>query len=473
MPKKVEDIVKSNKRSVRDIPTKKDIPSRGKAEKDDSKSTKNIKIHRDYTSEDIDERDVEDEIESKPKKTNVIDKKVRSKKGKGKFKVAYTFFIAVIVVATLGYFISLKFAKAVFDVYKREVPVIVSGTYIGKTENTSTTSIQYRISTLSDSVSIEVDATEKDTNETYASGQVTLVNSYNMTGQKLLAGTRISDDLVHIYRLTSTVTVPGYSKKNGQIIPGKIIARVTADKTGSEYNVNLDQKTSEAIYKIVAYKGTDKYINIYAKLYTSIVGGSKGKEKVIEKSVLDKNLAVLKKMAYDKINTKVSLLFSKDSLVLSNGGIVYDFQKNTISSNASTSPNKAILTLPYSAKILVFDKAVFIKKIASEKATQSFEPFSFEAIGLDKLIMTVINEKDLLKDTKKDIAFKISGQISLMAIIPESALKKDLAGQKFDNVTNIIAKYKNILGTGSAVQLVPPWATVIPSDEKKITINIK
>jgi hypothetical protein len=464
MPKKVEDIVKGNKRSVRDIPIRENRSSR-----EDKKAIINVKINREKDEEKVEDND---DIEFKPKKANVIDKKNRSGKSKRSFKVAYTFFGAVIVVATLGYFISLNFSKAIFDVYKKEIPVVINGTYIGKTENTSTSSIQYRTATFTDTVSLEVDATEKNVGESFAIGSITLYNSYNMTGQKLLAGTRLSDDLVHVYRLNQTVTVPGYKKINGQIIPGKLLVKVTADKAGADYNVTLDSKTSENIYKVVAYKGTDKYVNIYGKLASSLNGGSKGTMKVVDKATMDKSLAILKKLATDKTSSKISSQIKESEIVFTTGGIAYDFSNAEIKSTASTSANRAILVLPFTAKALVFDKVTFVKKVSSDKAVQSFEPFTFEASGIDKLAITLINEKDLIKETKKDIAFKLSGKMSLKAVLPIEVLKKDLAGQRFDEVTKILAKYKNVLGSGSTVQLVPPWASVVPNDPKRILINI-
>jgi len=56
-----------------------------------------------------------------------------------------------------------------------------------------------------------------------------------------------------MYRIDSSVIIPGYQKVNGKIIPGSIEATVYADQAGDGYNLKLADLTGD--FSIPGFKG--------------------------------------------------------------------------------------------------------------------------------------------------------------------------------------------------------------------------
>ena len=108
---------------------------------------------------------------------------------------------------------------------------------------------------------------QKGSSSQKAKGKIMIYNEFSETSQVLVATTRFATNDEKIFRLINSVTVPGMTIKDGKNEPGMIEAEIIADEAGESFNIK------EAEFKIVGFKGSDKYDKFYAKLTQETRGG--------------------------------------------------------------------------------------------------------------------------------------------------------------------------------------------------------
>ena len=79
-----------------------------------------------------------------------------------------------------------------------------------------------------------------------------------------------------------TIVVPGASISGGKIIPSSILADISADEPGKDFNIG------PTTFSIPGFKGTDKYLAFYGKSEIDMQGGFKGKTTVVTQEDIDK-----------------------------------------------------------------------------------------------------------------------------------------------------------------------------------------
>ena len=90
-----------------------------------------------------------------------------------------------------------------------------------------------------------------------------------------MATTRFVTPDGKLFRLVSSVTVPGAQVTNGQIVPSSIDAPVAADQPGDAYNVGPVNKLT-----IPGFQGSPKYNAFYGQLASGTSGGFVGTKAV-------------------------------------------------------------------------------------------------------------------------------------------------------------------------------------------------
>jgi len=107
--------------------------------------------------------------------------------------------------------------------------------------------------------------------ETSAKGILTVYNAYSAAPQALVKGTRFESPDGKIFRLDKAVTIPAAKSVKGKLTPSKIDVAVTADKTGTDYNIQ-----PATHWTIPGFKGTPRFTGFYADSIGAMVGGAKG-----------------------------------------------------------------------------------------------------------------------------------------------------------------------------------------------------
>ena len=91
-----------------------------------------------------------------------------------------------------------------------------------------------------------------------------------------MATTRFATSDGKIFRLASTVTVPGATVVNGQITPSTISAPIIADQPGPDYNVGPVARLTVPGFQ----KDAARYSGFYGTIASSTSGGYIGKKAV-------------------------------------------------------------------------------------------------------------------------------------------------------------------------------------------------
>lgn len=477
MPRKVEDIIPKEKRTIREVtsPTRSAISATANTTAKKKKKVieldgeEQVPIHLGEIDNRIDSKTkarVEEQMEG-----SKVDFPVRrmpitppaseyETKKKKIWKWPVITIVAVVIVGVIGYFGSAYYSQATFTVAPKVVPVTINSTYVAQPSGNG---LVYEVISVKSSATTTVSATNGPQTNTKATGKVTFYNSYSTQSIRLIAGTRVSKgDLV--YRLTSSIVVPGYTKSGSTVVPGKISVNISADQPGQQYNI---ADISQVELKIVAYAGSPKYSSVIAKPVTPIVGGFSGVKKVISPSALATTTTALK-------NQITESLVRDAKAMIPSGYVMYD--KNYITTFSApviggTDPKLASVSLEGTIYAIAMPKTKLVETFAGTQTVALFGPFTYNSPGLEDLDVTITNIKDFSPSKKGALVIKAKGDMKIVGIIPVEELKKKLSGLSLSATQDIFKSYSAVIESGSG-ELAPPWAN-IPTDLNKIKVIVE
>ncbi len=479
MPRKVQDIIPADKRTIREIKTLDKKPvSKTKKRVVEEDGEENVPLHKIHNEvEEVEVKDKKSKIEelsgvsiSTPKTESIIQRRMPitppsseyAPRRKNIWKWPIITLLAVLVVAIIGYFASAFYSQATFTVVPKVIPVTVNSTYVAQYQ---TSELPYEIITIRKSATSTVPATNGAVTNTKASGKVTFYNYYGTQTVRLIAGTRLTGKNGLLYRLSSSIVVPGYTKSGGAIVPGKIVATITADQPGAQYNLSDSELDTE--FKISAYNGSPKYTTIYAKNSAPIVGGFSGVKKVISPSALATSTSKLKS------DITASLISDIKSNIPA-GYIVYDKNYTTTFTSpvvGGSDPKIANVGIEGTLYAIAFPKTKLVESLAGAQAVAMFSPFNYTTPGLETLDVSITNLKDFGPNKKISLVLKAKGDLKIVGTIPVEELKKKLSGKTLAQSQDIIKSYSPVIESGQG-ELAPPWAD-IPSDLNKIKVVVE
>jgi len=158
-------------------------------------------------------------------------------------------------------------------------------------KDSSKGALTFETSRLEKEESQAVLATGLSKNGQKASGKVVIYNIYTTKSQKLVAGTRLESNGGKIFRTKSTVYVPGM---------GSIEVAVSADKSGSEYNIGLSD------FSLPAYKGDPRYTKIYGRSKSAMSGGAAANSRIVAKADMENARKAVQKTLEEKLRVEIS-----------------------------------------------------------------------------------------------------------------------------------------------------------------------
>ena len=459
MPRRIQDIVPSERRSIRNISIEKSTKPAlelKKAAKEIPTKEKvyEVPMHR------IQEEETIEIPEEKP----VRPQREKQSRIKRHWKLPILVLGIVVAIAGAAFLASDHYSHATFTIIPKVVPVTVNGTYVA--EAIPGNSIVYELADFKGAATTSIPASSGPAVSTKAQGKVTLYNSFSAQPQRLVAGTRLADTSNRVYRLNSTVSVPGYTSKSGSIIPGSIGASVTADVAGDAYNIQSTDSLSD--FKIPAYKGSPKYESIYARLATSISGGFIGTKKIVSPTLVATTTLTLQK----QITTD---LLKRASSTVPPGYIMYPDAYTTSFAQATiggTDPKTATVSLQGNLHAILFKKTDLAARIAGTSTVLSFGSSAYSVPGLESLHFSIVNTKEFSADKKSPLIIRLQGDMKFIGIIPVEELKRKLAGAALSETESILKPYSQVIGSGSSGELTPPWAKV-PNDPTRISIVVQ
>lgn len=485
MPRRVQDIVPSDRRGIRELSVEKerkstsgDVRASKKSSSTASKSksfdekepAREIPIHKSASKlEALDKAaSTKEARETKEvKKHTSIMPPAQPRKTRRRRKAPWLIAISgvIVLIAIVAFVASTYFSHATFTIVPRDIPVNVNSTYIAQ-GTTATGALSYQVIPEQGKMSVDVPATDGPQISTKAQGKVTLYNAYSNQPQRLIAGSRIANDSGLIYRLTGSVVVPGSTTKSGSTVPGTITATVQADQAGDSYNLTKTSDVSD--FKFVAYKGTPRYTTVYARIAGDITGGFAGRKKTISPTLLASTTALLKVQLATALEGKVAGAVPA-------GFITYPSAYTTSFGSpviTDSGANTATVSVTGTLYGIAFDKGLLISRLASAQAVGSFGDYGYTSPGIENLAFTISNPNDFHPDKKTTLIMKLKGDFKMVGIIPVDELKKKLAGVPLANTQAILKPYYGSVIESGSGELIPAWAKV-PSDTSRITVNVQ
>ncbi len=442
MPRRVQDIVTSDRRSIRNIPLRKDeVVEKLEPEKTSNKSSKIDDAGKKSSGREIPIRRV-----SPPKQIS---------SSKNPIKWILLTFIIIFAVISAAWVASIYFSKATFTIIPKKYPISVNGTYIAQSTNGTLT---YELITLSSSASTTVQSTNSSSVSTKAQGTVTFYNE-NRESQRLVAGTRLSTPNGTIYRITDSVTIPAKTTK-----AGTLTVSVIADKAGEGSNLLKNDATFDL--RAVGFKGTERYNTVYAKVNSDIIGGFVGSKKIVPSSTLASTGDLLKKQITQDLLERAKKSIPEDHIMYDDVKSI-SFTEPKVSGDSS---DQATVSIQGTLIGIFFSKNQLVERLAGKEVIEKFGSFSYENNGLDDLEISIANVKDFSPQKKNSLILKIKGDLELIGLIPVDDIRKKLAGAELNKTDSILKAYSPVIESGSG-ELIPPWSKV-PKDINRISVVI-
>jgi hypothetical protein len=300
-------------------------------------------------------------------------------------------------------------------------------------------------------------STGKTTAEKKATGTIVVYNEYSTSPRSLVPSRFVSAD-GKLFWSTESITIPGYTKEGGKIIPGQKEVRVEAAKAGEDYNIG------PTTFALPALAGSGLYTTIYAKSSSPMTGGYIGEASSVSEQDLENAESELVKEAKD---------LSKEALStrLPLGSILLD---ETISQQITDESPEA--------------KAGDAVDSFKYKATVKSSAFSFKKEQLDDFINNMIklklgeNEKVLdnsikvtysTKSTDLDsgkLVLEVNVQADAYEDINTEELKKALAGKTKTEAELLLQSLEGV--SDFSIKNKPFLRKRLPLNEEELNISL-
>lgn len=452
----MQDIIPPKKRSIRDIPlpdgklqVRPDIrPERKEIFEEQYEAPQPRRevreIQRNYSPEPEEEIEEVEESESEfvshlPPARSRRGGSSNSRQVFSKKKIA---FFSVLIFA---------FIFVVFLVSRESAKVYIYAKEMSQSANVSL-GLNYTPLELSLEKVVSVKATGEEQVTQKATGRITIYNEYEEEEQRLLKETRFESPNGLIYRIPSSVVVPGLTRDaSGNVVPGKLEVEVVADKAGEEYNIGASKFT------VPGFKDLPQYDSFYAVSENPIEGGFDGVRKVISDSDREQAENTLKTQLKDDLIKMAQSKTTPDSLVLANESmILYEILGDKVDGN------NVSVTARGTIKAVSFNSEEFSNSIAKSLFPVS-DNENVSISNIPDLDITVTRTEENNRAT-----VDVSGNMDFLWKNDIELLKEKLAGTEKDTIDETVQMFPGI--DKISAEIMPFWSSTIPEDVSKIKI---
>ncbi len=462
MPKKiVQDVLPPENKSIRNIP----VPSRRRntittTYRDQVTNTPNIppinNSHVERVSSSTEQETVEKTYQNiPPTDTSAILQTPTPKKRNSKTK---KWLLGVVAVIVLLFSISFLFVSAQINITPKKETVNLDKILVAKKIPTDT-ELGYEIITLSKESGKKVDTQGEEKVEKKASGKIVVYNKNSASSQKLIANTRFETTSGLIYRINDTITIPGYTKKGTDIVPGSITVTVYADKVGEGYNIGLTDFT------IPGFKDDPRFKTIYARSESPMQGGFSGTVKKVTPETLTKTQGELENELKETLSKEISSQIP-EAFIMYPGTMSFAFENmpQTESTNTSVKVNER-----GTVTALILNKNILSSVLSTETLTQA-KPDEVYISNIENLDVSFPAASTLSNTQTNDVNISVKGNALFVWVIDKEKIKKDLSGKPQKNLGSILSTHPEV--EKAKVILRPFWKRSFPKDTGKIQVDI-
>lgn len=287
-----------------------------------------------------------------------------------------------------------------------------------------------------------------------ATGKILIFNAYSSEPQALVATTRFFAPDGKLFRLDSSVLVPGAEIKDGKIIPASTEAKITADKPGAEYNLENVERLS-----IPGFKGSPKYDGFYGSIIKTS-GGFIGERAV----PTEDDIAAAKKETENilKSNLESSFLGSQPvDFDIPEGASQIQTIRLSINSNTDQDGNFGVFgeAVLRAVGFRRSDLKTLLISLASEdyplKTFKEFSPSYSEVIA---------------DFNKRNLTFSLSVQSTLTQNFSSDEFKNQILGLGVARVRALILDLPGL--KDAKISVWPSWLKKLPKNKDRIKIIV-
>ncbi len=294
---------------------------------------------------------------------------------------------------------------------------------------------------------------------TRASGEITIYNEYSSDDQTLLDRTRFESSNGMTFRILQSITVPGAKIEEGKIIPSSLKIEVVADQPGDEYNIGPDD------FIIPGFKGSPKFAGFYGKSSKSMSNGYVGMAKVVLAEDLEKAENTLVEELKEEVKRALEEQIPTELKVVEDGlkEEIVDVSSDT---ERGERADKFTLEVTTTMKALLF-KEEDLKNLVDLNLISMISSDKVPVNDTQKISW----QTPVIDWSKKEASFNLNIEEKIAWGIDVQSIKENLAGQNEVEVRSYLADQSGI--ERARVSFWPFWVKKIPSQEKKIKVNIE
>ena len=287
--------------------------------------------------------------------------------------------------------------------------------------------------------------------ERRARGRVVVFNKSSQAPQVLIATTRLETPDGKIYRVPQAVTIPGYTRENGEIVPGSREVEVIADKPGEEYNIGLTDFT------IPGFRGSSKFQTVFARSKTEMEGGFRGTQETVRAEDLER--AVISLRAEGEAN-KEGLLrakISQEAFLLKDSVEYVILNQEALPIDGKNDSFRLVLRAE--ARGIMVGRDEFAKLVSNPPL-----PPPFRIANLDKLNYKL--ERYSYEDDPGLV--RVSGDAVLESLIDVERIRAFIAERRVAASRGVLEAFGELESV--VIRFRPFWFKRTPSDPARIDI---
>lgn len=360
----------------------------------------------------------------------------------------------LIVVLIFGGFLATSyFSNATVTIVPRTESVILNEELLVSANQSEGLPLAYELFSVDEEVTQSLDGESEEEVERSAMGRIVIYNAHSEENQALITNTRFESANGNIYRIGSSVVVPGI---RGDGSPGSLEVTVTSDGVGEEYNLTTGRLT------IPGLEGTELYDGMYAEVEEPITGGFVGVVQTVdsedEERAREKNKEELEVL----LNARIAESLPPEYVFVP-GSVVLEF-----SELPNTSKNDSVQVSTRGTLYGVMFKQDLLASYVANKYVEGYnnQPLLFS--DPSALEFSFENEDIELSDIQDELEISIRGNALLVWVVETDRVQEALAGTARSNFQTTVSA---IPGVHSArLELVPGFARSIPGNIEKIQV---
>ncbi len=371
----------------------------------------------------------------------------------------FLWIISIASVATLLFLFSMFFATAAITITPKKEVVSLNDIY-SMSLNKNNPGLHYAISSSTKIISKSLVPDGEEDVERKAIGKAIIYNNFSTANQRLINNTRLEASDGSIYRIRSSVDVPGIKTVNGVKTPGSVEVEIIADIAGDKYNMQISDFKGD--FKIPGFKGSTKYTGFYGRLSADVTGGFIGTVKKVSDDKVTAGREELKTTLKTDLIKDIYTQVGADNIILKGD---YFIEYNDL----ADSSDDAGYTISESATIYAveFNKEELATFIAKNKI-KNFDNSKVDILWNDNALTTISGATGR-PWTESALKVNFIGTASVVWMYDTPEILNQIQGQNKSVLKDILDKNKTSIVQIEA-RIRPQWKSTFPTNVDKIKV---